>query len=123
MSVIKVNEAAYYATWLDYFNSLMIHNQIFPETSYEFLGFKYQDSRLAAVVKQVFVATDTTADLETVKTVLAFNGFSNIKRHDFYNQELGLLLEDMHDENVIAKADALLFIDTVFYIAGKSFTY
>ena len=69
------------------------------------------------------MATDTTADLETVKTVLAFNGFSNIKRHDFYNQELGLLLEDMHDENVIAKADALLFIDTVFYIAGKSFTY
>jgi len=123
LSVIKVNGAAYYATWLDYFNSLMIHNLIFPETAYEFLGFKYEDSQLVAVVKQVFVTTDTTADLEAVITVLAFNGFSNIKRHDFYNQELGLLLEDMHDENVIAKADALLFIDTVFYIAGTNFKY
>ncbi len=30
-------------------------------------------------------------------------------------RELGLILEDMHDENVIVNSDTLFFIDTVFY--------
>lgn len=33
--------------------------------------------------------------------------------------EFGLILEDMHDENVIARNDALFFIDTVFYIMER----
>ncbi len=41
------------------------------------------------------------------------------KRQDYYNQEFGLVLEDMHDENVIAKGDVLFFIDTVFYVMGE----
>ncbi len=39
-----------------------------------------------------------------------------IRRQDYYNKELALALEDMHDENVIAKENVLFFIDTVFYI-------
>ena len=31
------------------------------------------------------------------------------------HKELGLILEDMHDENVLVNADTLFFIDTVFY--------
>lgn len=33
-------------------------------------------------------------------------------RQDYYNGELGLVLEDMHDENVIAKG-----YDVIFYQA------
>ena len=29
---------------------------------------------------------------------------------------LGLILEDIHDENVLVNNDVLFFIDTVFYI-------
>jgi hypothetical protein len=47
--------------------------------------------------------------------LLRFNGFENTKRHDYFNKEFGLILEDMHDESVIAKDDTLFFIDTVFY--------
>ena len=50
------------------------------------------------------------------KDLLSFNGFENTKRQDYYNKEFGLVLEDMHDENVIARQDVLFFIDTVFYI-------
>jgi hypothetical protein len=50
------------------------------------------------------------------KDLLSFNGFENTKRQDYYNKEFGLVLEDMHDENVIARQDILFFIDTVFYI-------
>lgn len=38
-SVIKINDAIYYATWLEYFNSLLIHNLLFPNTSYRLIGF------------------------------------------------------------------------------------
>lgn len=38
-SVIKLNDAVYYATWLEFFNSAVIHNLLFQETAYTFLGF------------------------------------------------------------------------------------
>jgi hypothetical protein len=62
------------------------------------------------------VKADGEADLEDIKEVLDFNGFKNIKRNDYFNQDFDLLLEDMHDENVITTGGKLFFIDTVFYI-------
>lgn len=44
------------------------------------------------------------------------NGFTNIRRNDYYNKELGILLEDLHDENVLTHDNFLFFIDTVFYL-------
>jgi hypothetical protein len=38
-NVLKINDAIYYATWLEYLNSLLIHNLVFPNTSYNLLGF------------------------------------------------------------------------------------
>jgi hypothetical protein len=63
-NVIKVNDAVYYATWLEFFNSILLHNLIFPNTAYTLMG---------------------------------------------------LILEDMHDENVLVNSNTLFFIDTVFY--------
>ena len=37
---------------------------------------------------------------------------------DYYNEELGLILEDLHDENVLTQNGMLYFIDTVFYITS-----
>jgi len=68
------------------------------------------------VLKQGYVKADGEADLEDIKEVLDFNGFKNIKGNDYFNEEFGLLLEDMHDENVITTGGKLFFIDTVFYI-------
>ncbi|CAN5222120.1 hypothetical protein BH09BAC1_BH09BAC1_02970 [soil metagenome] len=44
------------------------------------------------------------------------NGFINTAKNDYYSKELGLILEDMHDENVLMRNGNLFFIDTVFYI-------
>lgn len=115
-SVIKLNDAIYYVNWLDFLNSLMIHNLLFNKTAYELLGFKEIDNQLFAVLKQSFIQTDEVVDLEKVKIFLEYNGFKNIRRNDYYNKELGLILEDIHDENVLIKQDTLFFIDTVFYI-------
>ncbi|MCU0389473.1 MAG: hypothetical protein MUE71_12790 [Chitinophagaceae bacterium] len=115
--VVKLNEGIYYTTWLEYFNSLVIHNLLFPDTSYELLGLIELDNAIFAVLKQPFVISDETADLLAIREYLEFNGFSHLKRQDYFNEELGLILEDMHDENVIKKGKSLFFIDTVFYIS------
>jgi len=38
-NVIKLNNAVYYATWLEFFNSILLHNFIFQNTAYILLGF------------------------------------------------------------------------------------
>lgn len=115
-SVIKLNDAIYYNTWLDFLNSVLIHNLFFEETSYTLYGFIVKNDSLFAVLKQPFIISDSLTDLNDVKFYLEYNGFLNIRRNDYYNKELGLILEDIHDENVIVKSNKLFFIDTVFYI-------
>ena len=46
---------------------------------------------------------------------MAFNGFENTSGNDYFHKELGLIPEDMHDENVIVNSETLFFIDSVFY--------
>jgi hypothetical protein len=113
--VIKVNDAGYYATWTEYFNSLLLHNLLFSNSAYSLLGFIEFDEKLCAVVKQLFVEGGQ-ASLDHIEGFLNYNGFTRTRRQDYYNSEFGLTLEDMHDENVIAKDHILFFIDTVFYI-------
>jgi len=114
-NVIKLNDAVYYATWLEFFNSVLLHNLIFENTAYIFLGLAKQNNVLYAVLKQPFITADGQADLDDIKKLLEFNGFENTKRQDYFHKQLGLILEDMHDENVIVNSDILFFVDTVFY--------
>jgi Serine/Threonine/Tyrosine Kinase found in polyvalent proteins len=115
----KINDGIYYATWLEFFNSVVIHNLLFVDTAYSFLGFIEKDGSLLAVLKQPYIPSDAPAILEDVKKLLAFNGFINTKRNDYFNKELGIILEDMHDENIIVNSNTLFFIDTVFYTVSE----
>ena len=72
--------------------------------------------KLFSVVKQAYVSTREITVLNHVKSFLMANGFVHRKRNDYYHPELGIILEDLHDENVLTKEGALYFIDTVFYI-------
>lgn len=119
--VIKVNDAGYYATWLEYFDSICLHNTLFTNTSYSLEYFTFLPNNdgenvLHIVVKQRFIVSDRTVELSEVKKFLEHNGFKHVRRNDFAHPELHLILEDMHDENVLVQEDALFFIDTVFYI-------
>jgi len=115
LNVIKLNDAIYYATWDEYFNSLVLHNLLFPNTAYSLIGFMEIDGSLHAILQQPFIE-GVQADLDDIRDLLSYNGFENTKRQDYYNKEFGIVLEDMHDENVISQQGLLFFIDTVFYI-------
>jgi len=117
--VVKLNDAIYYATWLEFFNSVLLHNLIFTNTAYTFLGFVNRNEVLHAALKQTFITSDAAVDITDIKKMLVFNGFENDKRNDYRHHELGLILEDMHDENVIVNSETLFFIDTVFYTVAS----
>lgn len=60
-------------------------------------------------------------NLEEVKGFMAANGFENTRRYDYENVNLGLIIEDLHDENVLTCDGLLYFIDTVFFIEPDKF--
>ena len=70
-------------------------------------------------MKQSYVEVSQSTNLEEVKSFLSTNGFINNKNNDFYNPELGIILEDLHDENVLTRNNILYFIDTVFYLTEE----
>lgn len=117
-SVIKLNGSIFYEYWLDYFNSLLIHNYFFKATAYELMGFKIIDGILFAVVKQDFIVATETTDMHMLRSFMEFNGFEVIRNNDYRNDLLGIIFEDLHDENVLCRDGLLYFIDTVFYITS-----
>jgi hypothetical protein len=115
-TVYKLNDSIYYLTWLDYFTNLVLNNYFFSDTSYTLVGFCFVEETLYALVEQPFVKANQSTNLEQVKEFMSANGFINTRNHDYYNPDLGIILEDLHDENVLTQDDVLYFIDTVFYI-------
>lgn len=114
-TVLKLNDAIYYGTWTAYFHNLLLHNYFFPDTAYDLKGFVVENEVLYAVVQQPYIALTSYTNLTDVKSFLASNGFENTRNNDYFNAELGIILEDLHDENVLTKNQLLYFIDTVFY--------
>jgi hypothetical protein len=114
--ILKLNDRIFYESWSDYLKSLLIHNYFFPHLAYELMGFTLINSKLYSVVKQRYVKSTEPTDLKNVKDFLPSNGFINKKNNDYYNTELGIILEDLHDENVLTCNGTIQFIDTVFYL-------
>lgn len=117
--VIKLNDSIYYETWGDYFNNLLLNNFFFPDTAYQLIGFYEHEAVLYAVVEQDFIKSDCPTNLESVKEFLTSNGFENTRNNDYYQPEWGIILEDLHDENVLTFENNLYFIDTVFYVTEQ----
>jgi hypothetical protein len=116
--VFKLNDSIYFTSWLDYLNNLLLHNFFFEDTSYELIGFTSLNNTLYSLVKQNYVQITEPTNLNVVKQFLETNGFQNIRNHDYYNPNLGRILEDLHDENVLVNNGIYYFIDTVFYLTS-----
>ena len=116
--VFKLNDSIYFTSWLDYLNNLLLHNFFFEDTSYELIGFTFQNNTLYSLVKQNYIQITEPTNLNVVKQFLETNGFQNIRNHEYYNPSLGIILEDLHDENVLVNNGIYYFIDTVFYLTA-----
>ena len=122
--VLKLNDAIYYASWVDYFNNLLLNNYFFPDTAYNLVGFYKSDKdTLYALVEQNYIESTQATDLNQVQEFMQANGFNNTRNNDYFHPELGIILENLHDENVLTAHEILYFIDTVFYIKREIFWY
>lgn len=67
-----------------------------------------------------FVKCNSAYNFKAIKNILLDFGFKNNKNYDFKNDKLGLILEDLHDENVLFINNIPFFIDTVFFYKNVS---
>lgn len=91
--VIKINDAIFYATWSDYFTSLLLHNFFFPATAYELIGFHIKNTVLYAVVKQPYVQSSSLTNENAVKELMLSNGFVHTRGSDYFHPAMGIILE------------------------------
>lgn len=114
--VIKLNDAIFYVNWSQYFESLLVHNILFPETKYELLGFVKINEILYSAISQDYIQPSAKTNIEFVREYMISKGFTIKKRNDYIHAELGIIIEDLHEENVLVKDNTLFFIDTVIYL-------
>lgn len=72
-------------------------------------------------MKQQFIVATEVTNLDSVKLFLSYNIFENIRNNDYESSVLGIIFEDLHDENVLSRGAILYFIDTVFYLKEDFF--
>ena len=114
--VIKFNDGIFYVNWSQYFENLIIHNILFKETSYELLGFIMINKVLYSVVQQDYIEPSEKTKIADIQHEMFTRGFTLKRRNDYVNNEVGLIIEDLHEENVLVNKGVLFFIDTVIYL-------
>lgn len=113
--VIKANTGTYHGSWLEFFNRLFCHAICFPATKYTTIGFTTIEQTFTVLIQQQFVLLTEGAPRYIVERYLKQHGFTRTKNDDYYNPALGIILEDLHDENVFLLEGQILFIDPVIY--------
>jgi len=114
--VFKLNDAIFYVNWSQYFESLLIHNILFPETKYELLGFVKINETLYSAISQDYIRPTEKTKIEKVREYMISKGFTIKKKNDYVHADLGIIIEYLHEENVLVKDGILFFIDTVIYL-------
>jgi hypothetical protein len=116
-SVVKTNDAIMHGTWLEFFDRIALHNWLFPETAYHVNGFTKVRDRFAAIIEQPFLRSSRGASRTEVEEDLNQRGFIRIRNDDYYSADLGILLEDLHDENVLTQEGPIyLYFDPIVYL-------
>ena len=122
-TVTKINNGYFYSYWRDYFNNLLLNNYFFPDTTYNLIGFTEENGRIFPVVRQPYIKATEKTDLEQVRKFAKDNEFTSDEDYAFNytNKKLGIMLEDLHSQNVIINNGYLYFIDTVFHVLPNLF--
>lgn len=113
----KRNNLNYYRTWLSYFHNLLLHNWLFPETGYTFLGLMDVDGYLQSVVSQKALRGVRGATTEEVAAYMLPFDFVPLQNNDYINSSFGIIVSDLHHRNVLVRDDGeLLVFDPVIYL-------
>lgn len=116
--VFKRNNLSFHMSYADFFDRLALHNLLFPGAPLRFEGFVERWNGLWPVMSQPAVRARRGAAREEVEAFMQRLGFKRIRNDDYRHPE-GILVEDLHDENVfIDENGEVAVIDPVIYFTG-----
>lgn len=112
--VIKVNKVSS-DRLTEYLEKLMVHNHLFPDTSYKLLGFIDREGEMLPVVEQDRIRGNEPFDMKKIGMYL----FNKYEMHQvdpnipelFVNDKVGIIIDDINPMNVIMKNGKPYFID------------
>jgi glycosyltransferase involved in cell wall biosynthesis len=114
--VFKCNNLSYHLSYADFFDRLALHNLLFPGAPLRFEGLLWRTRDLFPVMSQPFVRAKRGARRSEVESFMRNLGYARSRNDDYQNSE-GILVEDLHDENVfVDDDDNLIVIDPVIYL-------
>ena len=97
---------------LSFIDYVQNHNALFPETSYELVGFqeiqKNKQPFYKPIVRQKFVDKTTQATQEQIDDLMAIQGFEKVNNHTFENNQF--IISDLRPNNVLVNEDGLAFV-------------
>ena len=115
--VYKLNDFRYSDDNLNaFFERIHIHNQLFPDCAYEFIGFaENRDGKTCAVLRQTFIVAQREATQEEIDEETLRLGFHKEEDEGYFtNNEYDIF--DAVPNNVLMGDDGLLyFIDTIIF--------
>ena len=118
--VYKVNNLMNSGDMVSLFEHLYIHNQLFPETAYELVGFTGFEGRSTyPIIRQRAVYNPSNASLDDINEYMHLLGFHKNDRYSFCNGEI--IISDLRPRNVLKDTDGDIYIiDADFKITDQS---
>lgn len=117
--VFKRNNLNFHLSYADFFDRIALHALLFPGAPLRFEGFVEHQAGLWPVMSQPAVRARRGANRAEVERFMGQLGFKRTGGDDYCHPE-GILVEDLHDENVfLDEADEVIVIDPVIYLVGS----
>jgi hypothetical protein len=117
---MKRTQGLLHANWREYLQRLEMSNQLFPAVPFRLEGFGNDtEGHFCTYVSQpaVYPVTSGVRPQE-VHLFMTALGFSRVRVWDYLHPKLGVLVEDLHDQNVLFGPEGHIYvIDPIIYMA------
>lgn len=117
--VWKRNNLSFHLSYCDFFDRLALHHLLFPGAPLRLEGFIADSEALWPVMSQPAIRARRGATRSEVEKIMGRLDFERTRNDDYEHPE-GLLVEDLHDENVFLDLEGnIVVIDPVIYLRGQ----
>ncbi len=120
---VKRNTLRFHTSYLEFFYRLSLQNYFFPGCPVELFGFVRSEGKLLPMFKQPDIVASRGSTTKEVSIAMSEIGFKRQgDSDDYYNEELDISIEDLHDQNALINENGMEIIDPVIFLAesGKA---
>src|SRR5258708_1911466 len=116
----KSNNLSNYGNWMAYFQTVQLHNWLFPVAPLKLEGFVNEGTHLRPVVSQPHIPAVRGATQPELDAMMQGLGFEPVRtrdsarQFDYLSGSLGLEVNDLHDQNaLVTEVGEIVVIDPV----------